>query len=96
MTDAGESPNWPGRLLAEHKIESAQRPEGGWDWSCSCGEKGVSADRRDHWADVIIQGIHDSEIRRYGTAQPRAPEHERELREVIFYEIDEEARRSKQ
>jgi hypothetical protein len=30
--------------LAEHKVDSAPWPDCGWDWCCSCGEKGQSAD----------------------------------------------------
>ena len=96
MTDEDESPSWPKRLLAEHKIQSALRPEGGWDWSCSCGEKGHSADQRDHWADVMINLIKEGEIERYGAVSHRTPEHWRDLRDVIFSAVDEDIKRSKE
>jgi len=89
MTDEG----WPTWLLAEHKIQSAPRPESGWDWSCSCGEKRFSADRRDHWADVLIKKIEEGEIEHYDAVSHRTPEHWRALRYVIFYAIDEELRK---
>ena len=88
MTDEGR-PTW---LLKEHKIESAPRPDGGWDWSCSCGEKGLSADHRDHWADVIIKKIVEGEIEHCGAVSHRTPEHWRALRDVIFSAVDEAQR----
>ena len=92
MTDEG----WPYWLLKEHEIQSAPRPDGGWDWSCSCGEKGVSDDRCDHWADLIIKAIEQTEIEHRGSVHPRTPERLRTLREVIFDALDEEIKRAKQ
>jgi hypothetical protein len=84
------------RRSKEHEIQSAPRPERGWDWSCTCGEKGFSGDHRDHWADVIIKAIEQTEIDHRGSVQPRTPERLRALREVIFYAVDEEIKRGKQ
>jgi hypothetical protein len=69
-----------------HKIQSEPSPDGGVAWSCSCGARGHSADRRDHWADVMIRDMND----RCGGSVPQlTPEAERESREQIFAAIDE-------
>jgi len=58
--------------------------------------EGVSADRGDHWADLIIKAIEQTVIDHRGSVQPRTPECLRTLREVIFYALDEEIKRAKQ
>jgi len=90
MTDEDKAVCWTADLLREHKIQSTPRPGGGWDWTCSCGEKGYSAaDHRDHWADVMINLIKEGEVEHYGAVSHRTPEHWHALREVIFYAIDQ-------
>src|ERR1700746_1330788 len=74
-------------LLAEHKIQSVRRVLG-WAWSCSCGEKGLSADRRDHSADVVIRAIN---IRRGGSVK-YTPKLERIRRKAILAALDEAAK----
>ena len=64
--------------------------------SCSCGEKSLSADRRDHWADVMITSQKKGEVERYSAVSQGTPERWRELREVIFYAVDEEAKHGEQ
>jgi len=96
MTNEVEPVSWPEELLKEHKIQSAPRPDGGWNWSCSCGDKGHSADRRDHWADVMIDRTKEGEVEHYGAVSHRTAEHWRALRDVIFYAVEEEIKRSKQ
>ena len=75
-------------VIGKHKIQSAPHPDGGWDWSCSCGKKGHSADQRDHWMDVGIRA------RRGGSVQ-LTPDLERLRRKAIFAVLDREIRRSK-
>ena len=68
-------------LFAEHKIQvCAASWWRGVDWSCSCRMQGHSADRRDHWADVMMKGIEHIELRR---------SQKQFLRELIFSDIDE-------
>jgi hypothetical protein len=78
-------------VMGKHRIQSAPHPDGGWDWSCSCGVKGHSGDQRDHWAEVGIRDLN----RRGGSVQ-FTPEVERIRRKAIFAALDREIKRGKQ
>ena len=85
-------------MIREHRI-TAEHKDGTWHWSCSCGMQGQSADRRDHWADIVIQGIAESHrvAKSHGKVEPtwRLADHEEMLRDLIYRAIDDEERKSK-
>src|SRR5215470_17413922 len=85
LADGEKAKDSLAKALAEHKIQSGPRPDGGVAWSCSCGARGHSADRRDHWADLVIREMSDTAT---GHLWPSTPESERERREQIFEAID--------
>ena len=90
LADGEKAKDSLAKALAEHKIQSEPRPDGGVAWSCSCGARGRSADRRDHWADLLIREMNDTAAK-HGWPQ-RTPESEREQREQIFAAIDDHLR----
>ena len=78
-------------VIRKHKIQSKAHPDGGCDWSCSCGENGHSADQRDHWMDVGIRALN-----RRGGSMQLPPDLELLRRKGIFAALDREIRRRKQ
>jgi hypothetical protein len=47
-------------VLSEHPLEYAMLPDGDYNWSCSCGESGHSADYREHWVQIVITGVKET------------------------------------
>lgn len=47
-------------VLSEHPLEYTMLPDGDYNWSCSCGESGHSADYREHWAQIVITGVKET------------------------------------
>ena len=76
--------------LAEHKVQSEPCRAGGVTWSCSCGARGYSPDRRGHWAELLIREMNAIRDMKY------TPESWRERLEAIFMAIDEALARTQQ
>ena len=78
---------WRGTLY-EHDIVANKSNEG-WDWSClSCGVRGYSATRCDHWIDIVEAGIQET---RKETGD-RGILHGQALRDLILAGIEQRMR----
>lgn len=86
ITEGETAKDLVAKTLAEHKIQSEPRPDSGVTWSCSCGARGHSADRRDHWVDLVFREMDDMPP---WLLWPRTPESELERRKQILAAIDE-------
>ena len=65
----------------DHKLEANESGDG-WDWACTCGMHGHSADRREHWIELIMDSM--EETKREIGDRPATPERKALWRELIL------------
>ena len=77
--------------MYEHDVV-ANKGGDGWDWSCSsCGERGYSTTRYDHWIDIVVAGIEEN---RRETGDPGIL-HGQALRDLILAGIEQRMSKEK-